>query len=94
MLKLVINSDKHVKVSNEYVEVNEEGFDEDYVTSEANVDMQHEECEDSDNLYTPSASNDGEEVFKFSTYKSGQRIVFHLRIMFRNKEMVRDAIKE
>ncbi|KAI5421025.1 hypothetical protein KIW84_044749 [Lathyrus oleraceus] len=58
------------------------------------TDMQHEECEDSDHLYTYFGSDDDEDVVKFPTYKSGEESGFHLGMMFINKEMVRDVIKE
>lgn len=62
--------------------------------SKGPTDMQLEECEDSDNLYTPPGSEYDEDVIKFPTYKSGEGNGFQLGMMFRNKEMIRDAIKE
>lgn len=51
------------------------------------VSMQHEECENSDHLYTPPESDD-KNVIKFPTYKSGEGSEIHLGMMFTNKEMI------
>ena len=47
--------------------------------------IQHKECEDSDNLYTSHKSDGDEGVVKFPTYKSGVGNGFHLGMMFINK---------
>ncbi|XP_058733914.1 uncharacterized protein LOC131605589 [Vicia villosa] len=50
--------------------------------------------DDSDVLLTPPASEDDEEHQKFPAYKSGEVFKFQLGMMFNNKDMVRDALKE
>ncbi|XP_058784528.1 uncharacterized protein LOC131659338 [Vicia villosa] len=50
--------------------------------------------DDSDVLLTPPDSDDDEEHEKFPAYKSGEIFKFQLGMMFNNKEMVRDALKE
>lgn len=50
--------------------------------------------DDSGVLRTPPASDDDEEHERFPTYKSGEVFKFQLGMMFSNKEMVRDALKE
>ncbi|XP_058776681.1 uncharacterized protein LOC131651009 [Vicia villosa] len=50
--------------------------------------------DDSDVLLTPPASEDDEEHEKFPAYKSGEVFKFQLGMMFNNKDMVRDALKE
>lgn len=42
----------------------------------------------------PPRSEDNEDVVKFITYKNGEGSEFQLGMMFTNKEMIRDAIKE
>lgn len=50
--------------------------------------------DDSDMLHTPSASDDDEEHERFPAFKSGEVFKFQLGMMFNNKEIVGDALKE
>lgn len=50
--------------------------------------------DDSNVLHTPPTSDDDEEHERFPAYKSGKVFKFQLGIIFNNKEMVRDALKE
>lgn len=56
--------------------------------------MDYEECGDYDHLCTPHESDNDKEVVKFTTYKSRDAMKFHLRMMFTNKEVIRDFIKD
>ncbi|KAI5439488.1 hypothetical protein KIW84_025038 [Lathyrus oleraceus] len=83
-------------------EIRQEGIDEDYVASEVSscqnkkypTEMVHDESEDSNHLYTTLGSDDEDMGMKYPTYKSGQGMKFQLWIMFTNKEMIRDVIKD
>ncbi|KAI5393450.1 hypothetical protein KIW84_060544 [Lathyrus oleraceus] len=66
-------NEPNVEVNNEQARLNYDY----YVVSEASgskwpADMQYEECEDSDNLYTLYGNEGDEDVVKFPTYKSGE----------------------
>lgn len=56
--------------------------------------MDYEECGDYDHLCTPHESDNDKEVVKFTTYKSRDAVKFHLRMMFTNKEVIRDSMKD
>ncbi|XP_050918716.1 uncharacterized protein LOC127136166 [Lathyrus oleraceus] len=56
--------------------------------------MVHGDSEDSDHLYTPPGSDDEDEGMKYPTYKSSQGMKFQLRMLFTNKEMIRDVVKD
>ncbi|KAI5400787.1 hypothetical protein KIW84_065592 [Lathyrus oleraceus] len=49
---------------------------------------------DSDQLHTPPESEDDEEYEMFITYKVDEGTKFQFDMVFNNKELVRDAIKE
>lgn len=56
--------------------------------------MVHEKSEDSDHLYTPHGSDDNDEGMKYPTYKSCEGMKFQLGMMFINKEVTRDVVKD
>ena len=58
------------------------------------AEMVHDESEDSKHLYTPLGNDDEDERMKYPTYKSGQGMKFQLGMMFTNKEMIRDVVKD
>ncbi|KAI5433592.1 hypothetical protein KIW84_020759 [Lathyrus oleraceus] len=58
------------------------------------VEMVHDESEDSDHLHTPPGSDHEDERMKYPTYKSGQGVKFQLGVMFTNKEMMWDVVKD
>ncbi|KAI5415683.1 hypothetical protein KIW84_040918 [Lathyrus oleraceus] len=78
------------------------GIDEDYVASEGSsfqnkkdqAEMVHDESEDSDHLYTPLRSDDENDRMRYPTCKSGQGMEFQIGMMFTNKEMIRDVVKD
>lgn len=49
---------------------------------------------DSDKLYTPPASEDEQEYEHFPNFKNGETIKFQLGMVFNNKDLIWDAIKE
>ncbi|XP_058783100.1 uncharacterized protein LOC131657753 [Vicia villosa] len=53
-----------------------------------------DEDDDSDVLYTPNESGSDEEHEKFPSYKSGESLKFELGMVFSNKQMERDALKQ
>lgn len=57
-------------------------------------DFHHDNGEDSDQLQTPFRSEYDEEYERFPSYKVGEGTKFQLGMIFSNKELVRDAIKE
>lgn len=61
--------------------------------NKVHVNEGREESKDSDYLFTPPKTDD-DEVVKYPTHKSGVGTKFHLEMMFTNKEMIREAIKD
>lgn len=57
-------------------------------------EMVHGDGEGSYHLYTPPGSDDEDEGMRYPTYKSGQGMKFQLGMMFTNKEMIRDVVKD
>ncbi|KAI5392955.1 hypothetical protein KIW84_060201 [Lathyrus oleraceus] len=57
-------------------------------------EMVHGDGEGSYHLYTPPGSDDEDEGMKYPTYKSDQGMKFQLGMMFTNKEMIRDVVKD
>ncbi|XP_058747460.1 uncharacterized protein LOC131620408 [Vicia villosa] len=89
-------SDEDLECSDDYVEETE---DLDW-TSVMQCDEDHDkarksdEDDDSDVLHTPNGSGDDEELEKFPSYKRGESSKFELGMVFSNKEMVKDAVKD
>lgn len=42
----------------------------------------------------PPNSKDDQEYENFSTYKNGERVKFQFSMIFNNKDLIRDVIKE
>ncbi|XP_050881569.1 uncharacterized protein LOC127085046 [Lathyrus oleraceus] len=57
-------------------------------------DFHHDNGEDSNQVQTPPGSEDDEEYERFSSYKVGKGMKFQLGVIFNNKKLVRDSIKE
>ncbi|KAI5439769.1 hypothetical protein KIW84_025228 [Lathyrus oleraceus] len=89
------------------IDINEDSIDLDWAivlhaeseTNEAQcekyqAEFKHNHGEDSDQLHTPAESEDEQECETFPSYKSGEAIKFQLGMIFNNKELIRDAIKE
>ncbi|XP_058742388.1 uncharacterized protein LOC131614867 [Vicia villosa] len=89
-------SDEDLECSDDYVEQTE---DLDW-TSVMQCDEDHDkakksdEDDDSDVLHTPDGSGNDEEHEKFPSYKSGESSKFELCMVFSNKEMVKDVVKD
>lgn len=49
---------------------------------------------DSGQLYTPPKSGDDEEHEKFPAYKSGEDFKFQLGMVFNNKELMSETLKD
>lgn len=49
---------------------------------------------DSDKLHQPLESRDDEEHAKFSAYKNGEAFKFQSNMVFNNKEIVKEALKD
>lgn len=56
--------------------------------------MVYDESGDSGHLYTPLGSDDDDEGMKYPTYKFGKGMNFQLGMMFTNKEVIRDVVKD
>ncbi|XP_058725212.1 uncharacterized protein LOC131596548 [Vicia villosa] len=89
-------SDEDLECSDDYMEQTE---DLDW-TSVMQFDENHDkarksdEDDDSDVLHTPNDSGNDEEHEKFPSYKRGETSKFELGMVFSNKEMVKDAVKD
>lgn len=64
------------------------------ITKPHESEFHHDNGEDSDQLQTPPGSEDDEEYERFPSYKVGEGTKFQLGMIFNNKDLVRDAIKE
>ncbi|KAI5420022.1 hypothetical protein KIW84_043989 [Lathyrus oleraceus] len=60
----------------------------------SSVEFEQGHNEDFDQLHIPHDSEDEQEYENFPSYESGERIKFQLGMVFNNKYLIRDAIKE
>ncbi|XP_058775583.1 uncharacterized protein LOC131649849 [Vicia villosa] len=63
-------------------------------TDTSEVPTEHVVDEDSDQLYTPPASEDEQEYEHFQNFQSSETLNFKLGLAFNKKDVIKDAIKE